>query len=260
MFNLQQFVLALEQVAPLSLSQKMIEKGNYDNSGIIVHVHDEVSNVLFSLDLSGSAVEYAKSLGCDTIVTHHPAIYAPIKSLSLSDDTRALVLAVNSKINVVSMHLNLDVAKEGVDACLAKGLGAKNTQIIDTLTENEGYGRVFTIEEIAIKDFVCNAEKVFDSNKIIYYGHGNVRKVASFCGSGAQCAVQSINRFNDVDTVVTSDIAHHHLKELIEKGKNVVFIPHYVSEQYGFNEFFKTIGQNLAGSIKTFYFEDKRFM
>ena len=64
----------------------------------------------------------------------------------------------------------------------------------------------------------------------------------------------------EVDTVVTSDLAHHVLKELIEKGKNVVILPHYVSENYGFNEFFKVMGKRLSQSVETFYFLDKRFM
>jgi putative NIF3 family GTP cyclohydrolase 1 type 2 len=64
----------------------------------------------------------------------------------------------------------------------------------------------------------------------------------------------------DSDTVVSSDIPHHVLKELLEKNKNVVVIPHYVSENYGFNEFFKVVEKALLGKVETFYFEDKRFM
>ena len=33
--------------------------------------------------------------------------------------------------------------------------------------------------------------------------------------------------------------------ELIEKGKNVVIIPHYVSEQYGYKKFYDKIKDKL---------------
>ena len=48
MCNLKDFMAVLEQVAPLELSKKMIELGDYDNSGIIVKNNDTVKKVLFS--------------------------------------------------------------------------------------------------------------------------------------------------------------------------------------------------------------------
>ena len=43
MCNLKDFMAVLEQVAPLELSKKMIELGDYDNSGIIVKNNDMFS-------------------------------------------------------------------------------------------------------------------------------------------------------------------------------------------------------------------------
>ena len=260
MCSLKDFVFELEKIAPLSLSKKMIERGSYDNSGVIIDCHDKVEKVLFSLDLSADVVDFAVQNGCDTIVTHHPAIYMPIKSLSENGTTKPLLNAIKNNLNVISMHLNLDVACFGIDECLSIGLGGENAKIIEYVTENQGYGRLFNVQEMPLEKYVENVKNNFNTDKIIAYGNSCVKKVASFCGSGGESAVSFVLSEGECDTVVSSDLAHHVLKELIEKNKNVVIIPHYVSENYGFNKFFKTVEKNLLGKVKTFYFEDKRFM
>lgn len=259
MCKLCHLMTVLEQVAPLSLSQKMIERGDYDNSGLIIESSETADKILFSLDLSLEVVEKAKSLDCDTIITHHPAIYAPIKNLSINDQTQAIVRAIQYKINVISMHLNLDIATAGIDHSLALGLGGTDIEILEFVDGEHGYGRTSKVKTQTLEQFVEKAQDVFGTKKLVYYGNREVNKIASFCGSGGSQAVQCCD-IDGVDTIITSDLAHHHLKELIEKNKNVVILPHYVSEQYGFNKFYQAITEKLKGVAQTFYFVDNRFM
>ena len=259
MCKLSNLMTVLQDIAPLSLSQKMIERGDYDNSGLIVESTDKADKILFSLDLSVEVVEKAKSLGCDTIITHHPAIYMPIKNLSVNEQTKPLMLAIQNEMNVISMHLNLDIASAGIDHSLALGLGGKDVEILDLIDGEHGYGRVSTVDSQSLEQFIERIERIFETKKLVYYGNRRVNKIASFCGSGGSQAVKCCD-FNEVDTVITSDLAHHHLKELIEKDKNVVILPHYVSEQYGFNKFYQAVNEKLYGKAQTFYFVDNRFM
>lgn len=259
MFNLDEFMAIIEGVSPLSLSHKMIEKGSYDNSGLLVKSTEKIEKILFSLDLSLEVVNKAIELKCDTIVTHHPAIYQPLKSLSITGETAPIVLAIKNQINVISMHLNLDIADDGIDQLLCKGLGGQNIEILDLVDEKNGYGRQADVEKTTLADFVNHIKKNFMSDKIIAYGDKEVKKIASFCGSGATQAIECLDRLT-ADTIVSSDISHHHLKTLIENGKNVVIIPHYVSEQYGFNNFYALLTEKIRGKAQTFYFLDKRFM
>lgn len=261
MCKLNEFMCALEEYAPLELSYKMIEKGDYDNSGIIVQSTNLCKKVLFSLDLSVSAVEFATLNGCDTIVTHHPAIYHPIKRLSINGDTKALIMAVNKSLNVISMHLNLDVAARGIDKCLSDAVGGQNARILDFIDDKHGYGRESVIHGINADEFVKKVKEVLKSDKVLFYGKGKVKKVASFCGGGADHALNAVSGgATDADTVVTSDMPHHVLKELVELDKNVLIIPHYVSEQYGFNKFYEYIKEKLNGKAQVLYYLDKRFM
>ena len=257
MCSIKEFVGVLEKYAPLSLSKKMIENGAYDNSGVIVHSGNNVKKVLFSLDLSNASVAEAERLGCDTIVTHHPAIYNPIKNLDIDGETGALLRAISLKMNVISMHLNLDIAERGIDQCLAEGLGGKNINVLDHVTEMNGYGREGETIEVDANEFLKTVKSTFATDKAVLYGDGKVKKVASFCGSGAS---EALNAQTDADLIVTSDVQHHELKELIERGKKVIILPHCVSEQYGFNKFYVHVKGLALTDVEVFYFIDKRFM
>ncbi|MBR5192766.1 MAG: Nif3-like dinuclear metal center hexameric protein [Clostridia bacterium] len=263
MCSLQEFFSTLDGLAPISLSHKLIELGDYDNSGILVHSTNTVKKALFTLDLSDLAVDFAIKNGCDTIVTHHPAIYAPIKSLSQeSASEKALVKAIKANLNVISMHLNLDVAVNGIDQSLAEKLCAKEVEILEKLVKNCGYGRQFIIEETTLKEYYENVKVLFNCNKILCYGKedSKIKSVASFCGSGSSTALKLLeNGCLTADLIITSDMPHHALKELLEVEKRVILIPHYVAEEYGFSKYFANVNLKLKNKIETIYFLDERF-
>lgn len=263
MCSLQEFFSTLDGLAPISLSHKLIELGDYDNSGIIIGSTNVVKKALFTLDLSDLAVDFAIKNGCDTVVTHHPAIYAPIKTLSQeSSNTKALLKAIKNNLNVISMHLNLDVATCGIDQSLAEKLGAKEMEILDKLDCDCGYGRQFLIEETTLKTYFERVKVLFNCNKILCYGNENskVKSVASFCGSGSSTALKILEKgCLTADLIVTSDMPHHALKELLEMDKKVILIPHYVAEEYGFNKYFTSVNEKLKNKIETIYFLDERF-
>lgn len=260
MFSLKELMGVLNGYAPLELSHKAIEKGSYDNSGVIVESHNEIKKIVFSLDLSSACVEYAMNNDADTIVTHHPAIYNPIKTLSIAGDTASLLNAMKHGMNVISMHLNLDMATSGIDHYLAEGLGAMQTKILDLTSNTEGYGREFEVDTNA-KALLQHAKDVFMSEKIIIYGDGKINKISSFCGGGSDHALKAVcGGETDADTIISSDIPHHVLKELVERGKKVMIIPHYVSEQYGFEKFYTFTKGALEKKADVYYFLDKRFM
>lgn len=255
-----------EELAPLELSYKTVAKGGYDNSGIIVDSGKNVSKILFSLDLSEAAVKRVKRLGCDAVVTHHPAIYMPVKSISATELVNpAVYAAVRGGISVLSMHLNLDIAEGGIDASLAEALGADKTRLLDVLTEGDlryGYGREFIVN-VTFAEIISRAKKNLKTDRIICYGNKKeeVKICASFCGAGAGFAETAVKSGESrADLIVTSDMPHHVIKELVEAGKKIMIITHYSAENYGFEKFYGRMTEKLSGKAETFYFEDKRFL
>lgn len=264
MLELNALFKILDGIAPFSLSRKAIEKGDYDNSGIIIDSGKVVEKILFSLDLSLAAFKRAKRLGCDTVVTHHPAIYYSVKSLGVTDGVTAAVLkAAGAEMNVISAHLNLDLSESGTDACLSQALGATDYKILEYLDEKHGYGREFSTGDVTFGEFVKSAEKALGTKRAVCYGSAGtkIKKAASFCGAGAAHAAKAVqDGATNADVIVTSDIPHHLVKELVEAGKCVLEITHYASENYGFYKFYETSAKKIGNNARAFYFSDKRFV
>ena len=74
-----------------------------------------------------------------------------------------------------------------------------------------------------------------------YDGGRTVRRVASFCGSGADEESIKFALENNADTFVSADIKHHHIAALISAGFNVIELTHYASEVYGFERIYASI-------------------
>ena len=151
MLKIQEFMCALEEFAPLALSRKRVEAGDYDNSGLLVDAKRDVQRVLFSLDLTAETAARAAKLKCDTVVTHHPAIYGPLSRITAEDP---VFFAIRHGLNVISMHLNLDYAPGGTDESLAQVLGAESNGCRITENEGGGYGREFAAEE-RVRTDIC---------------------------------------------------------------------------------------------------------
>jgi dinuclear metal center YbgI/SA1388 family protein len=264
MLTINKLYSLLDGVAPFEISKEIIRAGGYDNSGILLNLHQNVEKVAFSLDFSMQAVEFAIKNKCDTIITHHPAIYSPISAIDVMEPlSSALVKAVEKGINVISMHLNLDEAKNGIDHYLAVAIGASDAKILSKDYLEFGYGREFCLNATTLKGLVARLKRELNSNKIVFYGKPNqtFNKVASFCGGGSSHAVKAVcSGQTDAEVIVTSDTPHHVIKELVERGKAVVLPTHYSAENYGFKKFYEGVTQSLTGLAQTYFFEDKRFL
>ena len=78
----------LEAIAPPALQE------DYDNSGLLVgEPETEVSGVLVSLDVTEEVVDEAVAKGCNLIVSHHPIVFRPLRSLTGRNQVERTVMA-----------------------------------------------------------------------------------------------------------------------------------------------------------------------
>lgn len=262
MLSLNAFFGVLDKYAPIKYSHKYIELGDYDNSGVLIKSTNEVKRVLFSLDLSLEVVNRAKRLKVDTIVTHHPAIYNPLKSLDCYGENSAVCLAIKLGLNVISMHLNLDVSDGGIDDSLCLGLGGKKYKILFPILEGVGYGREFKVNQTTFHEFIKNAKKSFGTNRVVSYGNKNslIKTGASFCGSGSSYVEKYLTSGGDVDVIVTSDMPHHVISKTLLSGKCVLLLTHYSAEDKGLYNYYEKIKKEIEKDVECYFFSDKRFM
>lgn len=251
-----------EEVAPVALSDEYCKNfGHYDNSGIIVDNGSEIKGILFSLDLSKNSIAEAEKTGANCIVTHHPAIYGGVKNLNTTNDVLAANLAecIKSGINVISMHLNFDAAPQGIDYYLMRALGGDNEILMDKLSVG-GYGRVYLVQPVTFEGFVKNAARVLNTQRFTVYGDKEriINKAASFCGAGGDETSAKFAAVNGADVFVSSEMRHHVIADLVQKGICVLNLTHYSSESYGFGQIAKKIIAKLG--IPAAFFADGRML
>ena len=247
---------AVDALAPFALSREYCETYNFhDNSGVILDCGGEITGVLCSLDLSVRAVEAAQQAGANAVVTHHPAIFNPISCLR---EGEPLTLCAKSGISVISAHLNLDSAQDGIDEELMLGLGGSAGKLMHPLSDG-GYGRAYPVHEEVLSAFVARVKARFSTERVIVYGDRPVRKVASFCGAGMDESSVAFALAEGADTFVSSDGKHHIIAQLVGQGMNVVLLTHYAAENYGFIRFADNLKQKIKGTPVT-VFTDERLL
>ena len=263
--KLSEFYKIADALAPKALSDEYCKNYSaYDNSGILIDTGAEVNKVLFTLDLSFSAVEKAIETGANLIVTHHPVIYGKISEIIAGDFQplgEKLIKCIQNGISVISMHLNLDCVAGGIDESLQEGIvnasgGEKTTASVMHALSNGGYGRAYPIKPTTLTALAEGIRKQFSTDRLLVYGEGDktIEKVASFCGSGAdEWAVQFALEAG-AQVVVSSDFKHHVLMLALEKGLSVIALTHYASENYGFKKYYEKISQKAK--ISCVYHED----
>ena len=268
--KLNDFYKIADELAPKALSDEYCKRWNaYDNSGVLVNTGDDINAAIFSLDLSQEVVDKAIAYNVKLIVTHHPAIYSGQRNVcadAFQPLGEKLIKCIKHGISVVSMHLNLDCAENGIDDCLKDGIvqasGAQETAetvVMHPLSVG-GYGKAYSVKENTLEAFAKKVGEVFSTNRVLVYGdlQKPIRRVASFCGSGADEGAVEFAVANGADVIVSSDFKHHVLTLANEKHIAVLALTHYASEQYGFKKYYEKIRQLV--SIPCLYHTDEELL
>lgn len=124
--KISDIINAIEEVAPLSLQE------SYDNSGVQVgDVNNEATGALLCIDITEDVVEEAIQESINLIISHHPLIFKPIKSITGANYIeRAIIKAIQHNITIYSAHTNLDNAFGGVNYKISEKIGLTNVNIL----------------------------------------------------------------------------------------------------------------------------------
>ena len=130
MTTISDITAALEAWAPKPSQQ------SYDNVGLQVgDAAATVDHAIIALDLTPAVIDEAIETGAQLIITHHPLIFKPQKSITTSDWNGALILRLaKAGIALYCIHTNLDAASGGVSFALAEQLGLENVSFLKPLT------------------------------------------------------------------------------------------------------------------------------
>ena len=220
--TLNDIVVLMNELAPMHLAE------NWDNVGLMVGRKEHpIKSILLALDITPEVVEQAVTKKVDLIITHHPLIFQPLKSITDAQWQQKLILTlIENNIAVYSAHTNLDCVSGGVSDVLAKILKLDDYDLLDLDT---GLGRVGVVEKTSLYDF---AKFVKETLKCDYVSVGNaekpVHKVAVCGGAGADLI--NIALQNGCDTLVRGDVKYHDAQRAVFSGLNIIDAGHQPTE------------------------------
>jgi dinuclear metal center YbgI/SA1388 family protein len=160
---------------------------------------DPVEGISLCHEVTESVVEALEQSPVDLLVTYHPLLFRPVRSLvaGASGGGRALRLA-RARVAVACVHTNFDVARGGAADALAETLG---------LAEARGFGPVHGPAATRVVTFVPerDADRVLDA--VVAAGAGTVGRYTHcsfrapgvgtfFAGEGTDPAVGSRGALN----------------------------------------------------------------
>ena len=224
--KVKDIISAIEEFAPACL------QAEYDNTGLQTgSPSQEVHGVLVGFDCTPALVQEAVRRGCDMIVTHHPLIYHPLRSLNPEDPAAAPVIdAVKAGIAVYSSHTSIDKARGGVSWTMAEKLGLVNVRTLaPENADGTGFGTVGDLPSaLPAKEAVELVKKAFSLNvaRTSALIGTPVKTIAMCGGSGTSLLADALRA--GAQMFVCGDITYHHF--FVPEGFMVVDAGHFETE------------------------------
>ena len=237
----------LEKLSPKEYAME------WDNVGLLVGKEEsEVKKILLALDPTLEVIQKAVEVKADMLITHHPLLFSPIKSITSKDAIgQKLFLLMEHGISCYAMHTNFDVL--GGMADLAGNMLGLNCQ--EPLEETSvldgnpiGIGKIGILpEEVSIKTLAEKVKDIFSLDTVMVYGNveQKVKRVAVSPGSGKSMIKEA--RKKAAEVLITGDIGHHEGIDAVEMNVAVIDATHYGLEKIFMNFLYEYLKRECSG-------------
>jgi len=221
----------------------------WDNVGLqIGDSRQSVRRIWVALDPSPEVVKAACQKKVDLLITHHPLIFRPLKSIDFDTPGGSIIqMAAHHQLAIFSAHTNLDIVRDGVNDVLAQQLGLRNlavlhpVQLENLVKENVapltgaeaeyGIGRIGSLAKAgSLKSLVSMVKKKLKLDFIKVAGdlEMKVKRVAICSGSGS--SLMQTFLASKAQAYISGDIHYHDAREAESANRGIVDIGHFPSE------------------------------
>lgn len=202
---------------------------SFDNVGLLVGSNDtQITKALLALDITKEVVAEAAKLKAQLIISHHPVIFNPLKSM---DSKSVPYLLAQNSLSALCLHTNLDVAiNTGVNLCLANTLGLENI----TFYEGEFVVSGTLKEETNAEDFAKFAKEKLGAQAVsCTVKDKNIKNIFICSGAGGSEFMKAVEL--GADAFVTGEAHHHNYLESIHEGVPLIVAGHFETEDIVIN-------------------------
>ena len=207
-----------EEFAPSETAASFYNVGLLIGSGCT-----KVTKALLALDITKEVVAEAADLGAELIISHHPVIFNPLKSM---DAESVPYLMAKNSLSALCLHTNLDIAiNTGVNLCLA------NTLELENITFYEGEFVVSGIlkDEITAESFAKFAKEKLGAQAVSCTVKDKLIKNVFLCsGAGGSEFMKAVEL--GADAFITGEAHHHNYLESIHQNVPLIVAGHFETE------------------------------
>jgi dinuclear metal center YbgI/SA1388 family protein len=249
-FLVKDLLSMIDGFAPFALAE------TWDNVGLMAGDPSQpVRAILIALDPTEELLLESQAAGANVILTHHPLIFHPLKSIRLDQPVgRMLATAFRQGINIISCHTNLDLIDQGVSQQLAVRLGLAASEPLLAGDLNPGGGRVGLgrigdyPEGIAGEEFLQRLLALPDLEVVQVAGllPELIYRVA-VCGGSGSTLVQTARQMG-AQVFVAGEIKHSEARWAEASGFCVIDAGHFSTENIMMPVLTSRLGQALADS------------
>jgi dinuclear metal center YbgI/SA1388 family protein len=232
-------IRTVEELAPRELAE------SWDNAGLQVGSGDwPVKSVWVALDPLPQVVTAACRADVDLLITHHPLIFKPLKSIDCTTPTGDIIYsALRHHLAIYSAHTNLDSAADGVNDTLARRIGLCNLGVLkqgggggtdvdgQEQLAVQGLGRTGDLpRETTLASLADEVKKSLDLKSMAIAGDPAllVNKVALCSGSGASLLGDFFA--SGAQVYISGDLRYHDARAVETAGRGLIDIGHFASE------------------------------
>jgi len=203
----------LNKLSPFELQE------SWDNSGLLVgSLENEIEKIYISLDLDLELVEKVEENSL--IITHHPLIFKPLKTLvPISYSQKIAIKLIQKNINLISMHTNFD--KTHLNKYVMKKVFGFEYEESDDF--------ILTAKvDMKFEEFVNHIKNSLGVDSLnVVKCHDKISSFSLTTGSGMSLLSQI-----KTDIFLTGDIKYHEAMEAKAREISLIDITHYESEKY----------------------------
>jgi dinuclear metal center YbgI/SA1388 family protein len=225
----------MARIAPPSLAE------DWDNCGLQVGNGSwPVQSIWVALDPSSPVVANACQKQVDLLITHHPLIFKPLRSIDCRTPIGSVIeSALRHRLSIFSAHTNLDAVREGLNDRLADLIGLTRRRVLQPSETDpllcpggeHGIGRIGSLETpLKLKALAAELKTKLGLTVVRMAGNPDlaVREVAVCTGSGSSLMPEVMRA--GVQVYISGDLRYHDARDAEAVNLGLIDIGHFASE------------------------------
>ncbi|KPJ77716.1 MAG: hypothetical protein AMJ54_06985 [Deltaproteobacteria bacterium SG8_13] len=220
-------IRVIERFAPQQLAE------DWDNSGLQVGSRSwPVKTMWVALDPSPEVIQAACKQKANLLVTHHPLIFKPLKSIDFSHPLgKSIQMAAKHRLAVFSAHTNLDRTHSGLNDMLAERIGLKNVAALYREDGQPSFGRIGELaRRCSLKEMAAAVKKALAIEHVRVAGDLKLRVGNVLVCSGSGSGLLNDFLLSDAQVYLSGDLRYHDALEIQQANRGMIDIGHFASE------------------------------